>query len=1133
MRISQTSDSPRLLAILLCAILTLVGCRASQDEANDAGTLEEPQSDSTAVECEGNLVLWPNGACAPSVEQCKPWEVPLPGECRAIGPRACPKTWDADSKVDCSPGTVLPCPQGFALAENDSTCIPLFDEGCTGLQMAQLGGGCRQVGPSWVGDGNSDLETLFDYCDSDELAIPGGGCALAGPRACPILWDPQGDYDCVLGDVLPCPDGWAENEDGLYCVPEYPECDEGMIAAPGGMCQPVVPHADQCPEGPFPEPPEDAEHPVYVDAESSCVEDCGSIDSPHPAIAPAIEAAPDGAHVLVAPGTYNEGLLLTRPVHVMGTCAANTHIAGAVQIPEGVPAKTSSAAVVISGTSQVKLTGLGIQSPAPGIVILDSDDVELSQLEVAGSVGAALYAERSVVDADSLWIHDTLEGGFSGGYGQGVWAGDQSDVSVNKTLVESARLAGVYVSGLSYTISLAVTHCTIRQTQPTQSGLAGYGVQVKGPAKASLDQLLVEGNHTVGILVEGPVASTLVDSMIRNMKLPPEGLTAYGIFARQGAALQVEGTVVDGSFGAGIQVEDSGTMADIERSVVREAAPAANGANGIGILVTYGAKAQISGSVAEHNPFAAISEIEEGTSLVVSGCVLRHKFPDGPAGGGSGLVAESGAEAVLERTVVQGNAHSGVRAIGTGTDLHVFGCTLRDGTSTVGGADGYGAVVLGGATCTFTDSLLERSRTAGIFMADSGTVVELDQCVLRDTLPNELGHDGHGIQAKSGSYLELFSSVLRANRALGIIAQGAKTRFLIRDSAILDTQATAEPGHFGKGIEIGLGAGGTVITSLLSGNAGLALHVGSEGSEATFLDSVVRQTAASADGIGRGVQIQDSASLTMMRCVVEQNLDAGILAGGGGSVLLLEASVIRGTEPNVLGLWGQGLRTMNGAHATLNSCLLDGNSETGMAAIGEGSQITATATTVTDTRANTTGLWGRGVELQDGAGLDMTGCALLRNRDASVIAVHEGTEAVLRGCLIKQTLSDNSGARGDGLIVGLGAGAVLDMTLVEEAETTGILVSGSKATATLGIDTSLTMINSAVVGTEAGSQWLVDPENPGDPVESQVFGDGVAVVGGAKAELNNCVLRGNQRCGIYFYDAAGTVLASVATENQS
>ena len=266
-----------------------------------------------------------------------------------------------------------------------------------------------------------------------------------GPRACPKLWDPEADVDCEVGDILPCPEGWSESEDGMYCDPMHAECPFGERALVGGACERVISLAEDCSDGPFPEVPDGAEDVVYVLAGSECVENCGSAEAPFASIQAAIDAVAEGGHVLVGAGTYDEGLLIEKPVHVVGLCAAAVTVAGVAEIPDE-DSKIPGAGVAVVGGPGTSISGMQVVSPAVGVLVADTSDVELGQLELAGIAGAGLYVGKgAAVVASKLWIYDTLPSeDVTWLNGQGVWVQDGGELSLNESLVESVSGLGAH-----------------------------------------------------------------------------------------------------------------------------------------------------------------------------------------------------------------------------------------------------------------------------------------------------------------------------------------------------------------------------------------------------------------------------------------------------------------------------------------------------------------------------------------------------------------------------------------------------------------------------------------------------------------------------------------------------------------
>jgi len=371
--------------------------------------------------------------------------------------------------VDCEPGELLPCQEGFVETEDGVACVP--------------------VPPDLFLD-----MPYFDECLPGHLALEGGGCVQVAPRACPKLWDPDADVDCEVGDVLPCPDGWLESEDGMYCDPGYDECGHGERPLVGGGCQRVIPLPEDCPAGPFPEVPDGATDVIYVLADSPCTDGCGAEAAPYPSIQAAVDAAPSGAAVLVGPGTYDEGLTLTKPVQAIGLCASLVEVTGkALVLPDG-DSKVLEAGVGIFDVQGVILSGLRIRSPAAGVAIVGATDVVLEGLDIGESHGVALYVDGgSDVDAGDLWIHDTALGSGVMGHGRGAWVGGGAKLEAHSVLVEDVRRTGIEVRENGSRLDL--TDCVIRKTVPDGNGKFGRGINASEGCTVSVAGSLLEENR--------------------------------------------------------------------------------------------------------------------------------------------------------------------------------------------------------------------------------------------------------------------------------------------------------------------------------------------------------------------------------------------------------------------------------------------------------------------------------------------------------------------------------------------------------------------------------------------------------------------------------------------------------------
>ncbi len=126
----------------------------------------------------------------------------------------------------------------------------------------------------------------------------------------------------------PCPDGWSERviDDLVVCEP-YPDgrrdCDVGEVHLPGEPgCARI---GSACPADGFPASLPEAPDVRFVRAGARGT---GTRSAPYGAIGEALAAVALEGLVVVAPGTYREDLVLTRPVTLLGACASETVVEG-------------------------------------------------------------------------------------------------------------------------------------------------------------------------------------------------------------------------------------------------------------------------------------------------------------------------------------------------------------------------------------------------------------------------------------------------------------------------------------------------------------------------------------------------------------------------------------------------------------------------------------------------------------------------------------------------------------------------------------------------------------------------------------------------------------------------------------
>ena len=1066
--------------------------------------------DTGGIKCPDGLVAWPeHGLCAPHVEECEPWEVPVAGgACVAVGPRACPKLWEPDTVVDCELGELMPCREGFVETENGIACVPHFDE-CEDWEVPVLGGGCNKVGPAWISQGEDFTESAFDECPPGRLALRGGGCFQVGPRACPKLWNPDTEEICEVGDLKPCPENWIERTDGMYCDPGYDDdCAVGERPIAGGGCVRMTQLPEACPPGPFPEIPTGITDSRYVLADSTCTENCGTAESPYPSIQMAIDDATPGAAVLVGPGTYPEGLTPTKSIHIVGLCAALVEVTGKAIVAPGSDSKILEAGIGIHDVQGVTVSGLRVQSPANGVAIIGDSTTTLEALEIAAAQGVALYVDGgSDVSAEGLWIHDTGSGSGELGHGRGVWVGGEATLIANLLLIEDTKNIGLEVEGPGTKLDL--TDGIIRRTKTNDNGKRGWGMRIHKGATATVSGSLLEENGQLGLSVqEAGTEVELSESVIRRTLSDENGASGVGIEANAGCKLSISSSLLEENRQAGLSVFAPGTEVYMSASVIRETLPAGSGFYGWAIQASLGGSVSLTGSLLEKNTYVGLTAGDSGTKAEMSGCVVRQTLSDTTGVLGRGVHATEGCEIDVSHCLLEENREIGIAIFGPDTKVDIAESVVRKTMPNAKGERVGGIMASGGCVVSLSNSLLEENSGIALITELSGTIVDVSNSELRKSMPGESseGH-GKGISAELGSRVSLKNSVIAENRTAGLVALDPETEVEISGSIIRKTTPD-ELGEGGWGLLAANGAGVWIDDSLLEENSHIGLVAKDPGTRVEVIDCVIRQTLPSPDGTsGMGIQASDECKLMVAGSLMDENRRVGLIASHPGTVVDVRDSVIRGTLPGLDGSHGRGIEANTEVIMSVTGCLVEENREVGLNVYGDDTDVQVSDSVIRKTLQGPIGNSGPGIQAGEGCRLSVTDSLLEENQNVGLIMGHPGTLVDVSGSVVRRTLPGKDGSIGRGLEAQ--AGAKLSMTgcLVEDNAEDGLAI--------LGLDTGLDITGSVIRGTQ--------------PNEDGMNGRGLVLADGAIGEASWCRIDENSTAGVSIFGLASTPIATDPT----
>ena len=536
-----------------------------------------------------------------------------------------------------------------------------------------------------------------------------------------------------------------------------------MLAVPGdAACHELAPCASGT-WGSIPvEPSTQHVDPAYAGMTSD-----GSAQQPWTSIAAAIAAAPLGAIVALAAGTYAEDVVITKRVRLWGRCPA-----------------------------LVAITGVGA---GPAVLVADgAEGAELVALSITGSDSGLMVSDADVL-AEHVRVHDNPH--------RGVVVADNGFAHLLGSLVELNGEAGVSVSNGQAVIEASV----VRDSLPDSAGLNGYGVDVSWDTGGiqpwgSIWESLIEHNHNVG--VHGAGANIYVnDSVVRDTFRDRLDVYSAALLVRRDpngiypGSLSMLRSLVERNQDLGIHVESS--FGEITGSVVRQTL-ANVGDIGSGIVATIhpttggDGELHVAQSLVEEN--AGIGLYASGSKLAVSATAVRRNLPNDGEDFGRGvevwpsLDGLTPASLSMNRSAVEDNFRVGI--VTTGGEARIE-TTLVRGTQLDGeGSRGYGialqAVSDFPTTLDLFASMIEQNHTAGVLI-DGGDAL-LREVVIRNTI-------GRGVSVQRAfdlpASLTLQSALIEGNQEAGVAVLGGTAR--IDKSIVRDTRAI-DDGRFGDGV---------------------------------------------------------------------------------------------------------------------------------------------------------------------------------------------------------------------------------------------------------------------------------------------------------------------------------------------
>ncbi|SDO76079.1 right-handed parallel beta-helix repeat-containing protein [Actinacidiphila guanduensis] len=466
-------------------------------------------------------------------------------------------------------------------------------------------------------------------------------------------------------------------------------------------------------------------------------------------VSQALAAAPDGAVIAVAPGTYAESLTLSRAVTLSGDGT-----------PGSVRLESPMGSTVVVEADAVRLTGLTLQGADANAAVLD---IRRGQTAVENCTVAGDQAWAAVI----AWQSGHLAARnctVTNPGGAGVVVTSAADNTLEDIAARDFGSSAVVVAENG---RLTVRGCTVERS-------GGNGICVNGQGTVTVENTTVAGSRKPAVVVEQDARAELMRTTVTlsaslDAYLTSKGMTTLidcrltgsggqSLHIGGGASPQLRGCTLDSAAASGLQVT-GGSTPRLEDCAIT--------GTPLAVIVEEGSRAefhrlrisgaqrtavQVSGeSTAE---FHELSVADGSAGLRVTGSArLTLNSGDIDAEYGVGLEANEGATARLTDVRLRAAGDWGLAVSGgariAAADSRVTGAGVLAGTdgeallrdSEVSGTAGDGARVLGGGTLIATGCRVHEARGHGVNVQISGRA-DLTDCVIT-------GNVGDGVRSNS------------------------------------------------------------------------------------------------------------------------------------------------------------------------------------------------------------------------------------------------------------------------------------------------------------------------------------------------------------------------------------------------
>ncbi len=418
------------------------------------------------------------------------------------------------------------------------------------------------------------------------------------------------------------------------------------------------------------------------------------------------------------------------------------------------------------------------------------------------------------------------------------------------------------------------------------------------------------------------------------------------------------------------------------------------------------------------------------------------------SGASPGVSCAAGASCHVRDVELREVSGYGAIVDGEAAELQLERVWVREPAPQRGGPGGIGVIAQLGGALIASDVLVDVVHDQALVVGDASA--QLMDTALRTVRTPTGSSAATGLLVAGNGTLDASGLTIEGARGVGIAVDGEGASARVDRAAIVAADAQASTGRFGRGVGVQNGASLELQDSVVIGSAAGAVYASGAGTDVALADThlVASEGQASDGALGYGVNAIDGAHVELDGGWIVGNRSTGVYASGEGTTVSLRGSWIASTRERASDDdLGMGVAAFGGATVTLSSTHLSHNRFVGVYAVDEGTTVELSEVAITHTRPRAVdGGWGLGLAAGFGARVVLNGVVLSDNSTSGMVLEGTGTSGQIDDVVVQRTGSSPlDGSLGRGINVQDGAEVVGARWLLRDNRSDSVFVAGASA----------------------------------------------------------------------------------------